>query len=221
MRAIVSPLVDGAIGHPAPALRRFVDAYLGSWFEGLTPGSHPGVPSGSMTLIIGLGKAIDIAAMPNGTQAPRAFDAFIGGLHASPATVRYGTTVRCISVRLSPLGTRALLGVPAGELASSVVGLQDVMGAPATELLDRLSSATAWTERFAILDDVLCRVARPAEAPPAIAWAWRRLTASAGDLRIDALADEIGLSRRHLSERFRAELGVSPKVATRILRFDR
>jgi AraC-like DNA-binding protein len=215
-------VIDGAIGRPAPALRSFVDAYAGSWFEGLRPGSHQGLPSGSMTLIIGLGEAIDIAAMPDAAQAPQAFDAFVGGLHSSPATVRYETTMRCVSVKLSPLGSRALLGSPAGELASTVVDLREVIGRAAGELVDRLGSASSWDERFAALDDVFCRVAREAaQTPPALSWAWRRLAASAGRVRIAALAEESGLSRRHLGERFRAEFGISPKVATRVLRFDR
>lgn len=123
---------------------------------------------------------------------------------------------------MSPLGSRAVLGMPAGELASTVVDLRDVMRASARELVDRLTSATSWRERFATLDDVLSRVAgNAAQTPPALSWAWRRLVTSDGNVRIDTLADETGLSRRHLSERFRAEFGVSPKVAGRVLRFDR
>jgi hypothetical protein len=41
---VAGPVIDGAIGQPAPTLRCFVHAYLGSWFECLTPGSHQGLP---------------------------------------------------------------------------------------------------------------------------------------------------------------------------------
>jgi AraC-like DNA-binding protein len=216
-----APLVDGAVGCPAVSLRSFVDQYTGSRLERLAPGSHQGLPSGYLTLIIGLGVPIDIAAMPNAAQPPAVFDAFVGGLHTSPATVRYGTAMRCMSVRLSPLGARALLGMPASELVSTVVDLRDVMRGSAVELLERLNAADTWHDRFAALDVVLSRIAADrAQTPPAVAWAWRRLAASAGTLRVEALAEELGWSRRHLSDRFRTEFGVSPKVAARLLRFE-
>jgi transcriptional regulator GlxA family with amidase domain len=39
-------------------------------------------------------------------------------------------------------------------------------------------------------------------------------------MRIDALADTLGCSRRHLAKHFAHEVGVSPKVAARLIRFD-
>jgi AraC-like DNA-binding protein len=58
-------------------------------------------------------------------------------------------------------------------------------------------------------------------ADPAIAWAWRVLHRRGGDVPVGALAAEIGWSRRHFAARFRAEIGLSPKVAARVLRLER
>jgi transcriptional regulator GlxA family with amidase domain len=52
-------------------------------------------------------------------------------------------------------------------------------------------------------------------------WVWRRITAECGTTCIENLAREIGWSRRHLSERFRVEIGVTPKTLARIARFER
>ncbi|SFP30434.1 Helix-turn-helix domain-containing protein [Amycolatopsis arida] len=51
--------------------------------------------------------------------------------------------------------------------------------------------------------------------------AWRRLVASDGRVRIEALAGEVGWSRQHLAARFRAQVGLSPKVVARIARLHR
>ena len=51
--------------------------------------------------------------------------------------------------------------------------------------------------------------------------AWRRLVASRGGLDIATLAADVGWSRRHLSDQFGAEYGVSPKQMARVLRFER
>jgi transcriptional regulator GlxA family with amidase domain len=55
---------------------------------------------------------------------------------------------------------------------------------------------------------------------PEVAQAWRRTRLSRGRLRVEGLADEVGWSRKRLWSRFRAQLGVSPKVAARLVRFD-
>jgi len=71
------------------------------------------------------------------------------------------------------------------------------------------------------LDDVLTRIARQRDGPvPELGWAWRRLSASHGQVGVATLAKEVGWSRRHLGERFRHEFGLTPKVAGRVMRFE-
>ncbi|MEV6626692.1 helix-turn-helix transcriptional regulator, partial [Amycolatopsis sp. NPDC051114] len=57
--------------------------------------------------------------------------------------------------------------------------------------------------------------------PPELGEAWRRMRGADGRVRVTDLAGEVGWSRRHLGERFRAELGLAPKQAARVLRFER
>ena len=57
--------------------------------------------------------------------------------------------------------------------------------------------------------------------PPAVELAWRRLRDSHGGAGVAELAGELGCSRRHLSKRFGAELGLPPKALARVLRFER
>jgi AraC-like DNA-binding protein len=219
---MVESVTEGAVRLPTGVLRPFIHRYVGTRLEGIEPGSHRGLPSAFLTLIISLGAPIDVVDMPNSRQVPGSFGAFVGGLHASPATVSYGTSLSCINIELSPLGSHAVLGVRAGELASLVVGLDDVMGRRGRDLTEQLSCAHNWSERFDILDEVFAhRLADQSELPGQLAGAWRQLVASGGAARIDAVAAEIAWSRRHLAERFRLEFGLTPKVAARVIRFDR
>ena len=42
-----------------------------------------------------------------------------------------------------------------------------------------------------------------------------------GRLAVEALARELGCSRRHLAGRFREQVGLAPKTVARVLRFHR
>lgn len=57
----------------------------------------------------------------------------------------------------------------------------------------------------------------PALAAP-VRYAWDRL--SAGPVRVDALAGEIGWSRQHLNARFREQIGLNPRTVGRIARLN-
>jgi AraC-like DNA-binding protein len=211
-----------AIGRPSPSLRPFVEQYVGYRERGRAPRLHRGLPSGHVGLIISLDAPVELAAMPDRRQATGSFQALVAGLHVAPALIADDGHAHGIQVELSPLGIRALLGLPAGELAMSVVHLDDLLGRRARELVERLACASDWPSRFGVLDEVLTCAAREAPAPPEeLDWAWRQLVRSGGTVEVGRLAGEIGWSRRHLADRFRRELGLTPKVAGRVLRFQR
>jgi AraC-like DNA-binding protein len=208
-------------GRPAACLRPFIARYGGSRRAGFAPREHAATPSRHVTLIVSLAEPIDVCAMPEGLQHPGRFQSFVAGLHAAPARVRDQGSGHLVHAFLTPLGVHSLFGVAAGALASRVVALSDLLGARARELEDRIACARSWPERFAALDLVLARKLEPTPPVAEIAWAWRQLAAAHGQVPVGALAREIGWSRRHFSERFRAEIGLRPKAAARVLRFER
>src|SRR5690606_32137193 len=57
--------------------------------------------------------------------------------------------------------------------------------------------------------------------PPEVCEAFRLIEASGGRVTVAEVADRVGWSRRHLGERFRQEIGLSPKAAARVVRFHR
>jgi len=157
--------------------------------------------------------------MPDGSP-PATFEALAGGLHDTAVAIRHDGSQHGIQLAVTASGCRALFGMPAAELARTVITLHEVMP-PAAELCDRLRSASGWPQRFAILDAVLTRLAVAPCLEPAAALAWKWLCQSDGRLRVDELARDAGYSRRHLTARFRAEYGLAPKTAARVMRFER
>jgi AraC-like DNA-binding protein len=216
-----SPVADTAVQLPAPALRPFVTQYAGFRVSGLPSGVHFGLPSNDVHLIISLGHPIEVVQMPSSRQQPSAFTAFVSGLQDAPAIVRQDSSAFGLHVFIKPLGVRAILGVASEEISSLVLSLSDVWGNWAEDLIEMLLAAPTWHERFAALDRALLLKLNPFGPQPEISWAWERLAKSHGAVPVQQLADEIGYSRRYFSERFRETIGVAPKLAARVFRFNR
>jgi AraC-like DNA-binding protein len=208
--------------HVAPAvpldLRPLVRRWTGYRHDGLTPGSHLGLPSPALTLVISLGPPTALASTPDPKQPPEAFDALVGGLHTTPAVITYGTEMAGIQLDLTPQGSRDLLGMPAGALPRAVLHLEDVLGRDGCELHERLRDASDWAARFDLLAAALRGRSRRA-IPAALDHAWRLLVGT--QTTVDGVAREVGYSRRHLNDRFTTEFGLTPKQAARVARFDR
>ena len=216
---------------PAEPLRRYVAWYTGYRQRGVPPARHRGLPSPYLTLIFTLDEPLTIEAHPDRGQPPGEFGTLLGGLHSVPALITHAGAQSGIQVALRPLGARALLGLPAGELAALDLPAEAVLGGVCAELRDRVRAAAGWPERFAVLDEILLRRAglrsaglhRAAhtDVAPEVSWAWHELLREGGTVRVAELAAGTGWSGRHLTGRFRAEIGLTPKAAARVVRFDR
>jgi AraC-like DNA-binding protein len=213
-KGTILPSVDTAQRLPAECLRPFIARYGGFRISGPAFGPTRGLPSRHVTVMVGLGDPFRIAGVGS-------FTSFVAGLHDSANVAEIRGGVAGMHLVLKPLGTCSLLGAPAGVLAGRVFHLEDMVGACVhAELQDRLREAKTWSDRFDILDEVLARRLRWHDTTGELHWAWRKITADAGSTCIEDLAREIGWSRRHLSERFRVEIGVAPKALARIARFE-
>ncbi|MFB7876139.1 helix-turn-helix domain-containing protein [Nocardia sp. NPDC056064] len=139
------------------------------------------------------------------------------GLGAARVTGR-AREAELMQVRLSPVVAHAVLGPPEG---APVAALDEVWGRDAERLRERLRVAPGWDARFAIVRaELLRRGAAGSRVDPEVAFAWRRIVVSQGRIRVDALAGEVGWSRKRLWARCKAQLGVTPKQAAQLVRFD-
>jgi AraC-like DNA-binding protein len=221
------PVDEHCRAKPAGPLRPYVASYAGYRQRGVPPARHRGLPSPFLTFIITLDEPLVILAHPDPGQPPGDFATLLGGLHSAPALIAHEGAQSGIQVALRPLGARALLGLPAGELAEIDVPAEAVFSQLGAELRFRVLAAAGWRERFAVLDEILLRRVtaglgggRPGVAPE-VSWAWRQLLTSGGTIRAAELAEQTGWSGRHLASRFRAEIGLTPKAAARVIRFHR
>lgn len=143
------------------------------------------------------------------------------GIGSGGALWARGENVECVQVRLSPVIARAVLGASPADLDGAVVAVDDLWGREASRIRERLGEISSWEDRFALTDALLARrYEAGAPVDPEVAWAWDRTVGGRGLVRVDGLAAEVGWSRKRLWSRFRSQLGLPPKRAAKLIRFD-
>jgi AraC-like DNA-binding protein len=184
--------------------------------RGITPPGLRLIPHPAVTLVLVFGGTIAVEDATGRQQQ----GSFVTGLG-------YGDVIRalraeafeCLQVRLSPVVAHAVLGT--ADLGAAVVTLDELCGREAARISEQLGDLPSWADRFAWTDAWLAR--RSAAAPrvePEVAWAWRRILAGRGAVRIEHLAAELGWSRKRLWSRFQSQIGLPPKRAAKLVRFD-
>ncbi len=174
--------------------------------------AHP-----SVTLLLDLSQGQGVVT---DTHGRREHGSVVVGLLPGELRMEGRGVGECLQIRLEPATAAAVLGV-ATDLRGTLASLEDVWGRDAEHVEDRLRAAASWDDRFAIAARLLGRrldARRPVD--PEIAYTWKRTLTSRGQLRVDGLADEIGWSRKRLWSRFRSQLGITPKRAAQLVRFD-
>lgn len=175
------------------------------------------MPHSAVTLIIEIGGGRLVIDHAAGRDQP---GGLIAGLGFGPLQAR-GAGTEILQVRLPPVVAHAALGAPLADLGHAVATLEDVWGRDADRVRDRLGVSPSWDDRFAIVDELLLRryeAGTPVD--PETARSWARIVATRGLVRVDELATETGWSRTRLWSRFRSQVGLSPKAAARLVRFD-
>ena len=219
-------MVDDLIRAPHPALRPYLGDYVGYDFAGMPPGIHLGLPSGALTFIVAIDEPLRQLDAEAGAEDR--FDVLLAGLHLRPTLVSHDGTMAGIQINLTPFAPRALFGLTAADFSHHSVDLREVTRPVAVELHERVNAETDWAGRFAAVDTVLLKCLRDgalalgsARPRREIAEAWSVIVASHGRATVARLAEHVGWSRRHLTAQLRAEVGIGPKDAARVVRFDR
>jgi AraC-like DNA-binding protein len=176
------------------------------------------VPHPAVTVILGLGNTPILVNDAGGQQQQ---DRVVAGLAPSGARGEgLAGSFETLQVRLSPLVAHKVLGA-SSELGGTLLALDDLWGRDAARMQEQLRAARSWDDRFAIAESELLRRRDAFRAvDPEVTFCWGQLEASRGEIRVERLAAETGWSRKRLWSRFRAQIGLSPKRAAQLIRFD-
>ena len=206
---------------PSPPLSEFVDIF---WlYEGYSSqqGTERILPTGTLELAINLHEnELRFYDSEHPENCCRFSGAVISGAHGRDFTPDSPGKILIIGVHFKPGGAFPFLGLPAGELADTHVDLETLWGAQADHLRERLSEASTSAERFQLLQDALLRrLCRSVENHYAVSTALEMFGKNQHGPRVREIAQYLGISERRFIQVFKAEVGLTPKLFSRIQRF--
>jgi len=212
---------------PNPPLSEFVELL---WFFRGPSRAHAKerlLPQGSAELVINLDEdLIRIYDRDNLSSYRTLSGSVICGPHSQFFVIDTSEQQSVLGVHFKPGGLFPFIGAPAAELHNLHVSLDDIWGRRARTLRDRLVEAPTPATKFEILQQALLAALSPAfkqrtklERHPAVAYALRELDRADNQPTVAGVTEKIGLSVRRFSQLFGEEVGLTPKLYSRVQRF--
>ena len=207
---------------PVALLADFVDnLWLYEGYEGEHANERI-LPTGTIELVVNLREdelRIYDAEQPN--RCNRFSGAVVSGAYGKGFISDSEEEAFIMGIHFKPGGAFPFLGVPAGELANSHIDLEMLWGSSAILLREQLCEASTAAERFDLLQEALINhLFRPMEHHYAVSTALEVFNRE-NNATVREIAKEVGLSERRFIQVFKAEVGVTPKLFSRVQRFQR
>jgi AraC-like DNA-binding protein len=150
----------------------------------------------------------------------------VAGMMSRPHHVEMAAPVLTVAVRFLPGAARAMFDLPLSELQDGHPALADLWPRGDAAAL----AAALWeherttAQRLATIEQALLsrlRTREPARADILARAAVLRVEASGGAVRVETLADSLGVTRQHLASLFRERVGLTAKTFAMVCRFRR
>ena len=155
-----------------------------------------------------------------------------GPLNRSPEVVVVGPqSRRCFRLHMSgqihvfnilfqPAAFHRLTGIDMRSLVNQDPAAKDILGINASLLRDAVLSVADFPARVAAAERCIGKMLDGRPPIDGIDWASRLLVTTRGRARIDALAERAELGPRQFQRQFARQVGLSPKLYARTVRFE-
>ncbi|WP_394780690.1 DUF6597 domain-containing transcriptional factor [Undibacterium sp.] len=151
---------------------------------------------------------------------------FAVGMMTASSIVVMQPELKTVAVRFKPGCAAYFLAAPLSELTDAHADIGDLWG----QALDRQIADALWSRPMRIREQLdiiehhlIQRLAAPAKphSRGLVEHTVAAIELAGGLVKIESLADAVGVSRQHLAAQFRARVGIPAKTFARICRFRR
>lgn len=146
--------------------------------------------------------------------------ALIGSRTSRSAELLLSGHVEAFTIVFQPGAFPMLFGIPSVELTNGDFDGEAVLGHTINGLYARLGEAGTFNDRIRVADAWLMECRRDSGSVSMIARTAMSVIRSNGAVRVSELARQAGLGLRQFERRFNHEIGVTPKLYARIVRFE-
>lgn len=146
---------------------------------------------------------------------------FIGGIRGEPFSLDCQRKVDYLAIRFHPGSFYQLLSFPLSEIFNQVIELDLLPGMFWRNLTERIANFRDVNQKLEALEHELLSLLGGAKNPSKLLeTSLSIIHASKGTLRINDLSSQLGVYPKSLEREFKSRIGVSPKLYSRIVRFN-
>ncbi|WEK33906.1 MAG: helix-turn-helix domain-containing protein [Candidatus Pseudobacter hemicellulosilyticus] len=211
---------------PGPALSRYVDNYMIvdiDWTRDLQEYAvWRLIPFGQTTMLFLFGDPHQYSLLGPQEGMQDTARAFLVGQLTRPIWLKFSGHTRLFKIQFRSAGIRQLLPFNMQELTNvASLELDSIWGNPVQQLLEKLYEAPTDPARVNEVDQFLLQRLSPASnLVDYVDYTIHQLINNGGNLSIQSLEKQLGISSRQLERLFRAKVGLPPKELGRIIRLN-
>jgi AraC-like DNA-binding protein len=176
------------------------------------------------------GRAFRVERLPDGRttlvfrvlEEGRKGDVSVAGPRTRAMFKNATGVARAVSLQFKPGWSVPLLGVAASELTDRIVPLEDIWGRSGADLCRELLAARSVPEVVDRLSHAFALRTQKAFEPASARLARRAVRLlEGGQVRVESVAEQLGVTARHLRRAFTESVGIGPKDFARTVRLQR
>ncbi len=179
------------------------------------------LPNGSIDLIINLIDEPEKVLGP-GSSHQCLRRSWVTGVQREYTRIEAPANLSMIGVEFKPGGAYPFFGLPMSELGESSIELDCIWGPAAQNFRDSILECSTEEDRFHLVENMLLSRLEVCDDPqPAIDYSIQMILASSSGVPMRTVADHAGMDHKRFINRFENVAGVTPKLFSRICRFQR
>jgi AraC-like DNA-binding protein len=207
---------------PRPPLAAFINSI---WLYQGDPRPHALeriLPTGAAQLIVNLKEDQTRLYDQSGNRCETTSGMVLAGVQSRYCVIDTAEQEYVLGVAFKPGGTVPFVTIPTHQIRDAEIPLDVLWGCRrATELREQLLEARDPGAKLDAMEDALAEMWRPPGLHPSVAFALGAFDRQPRATSVTAVTAAIGLSAKRFIERFKTEVGLTPKRYCRILRFQR
>ncbi len=204
---------------PGEALSRYIKCYwtLESSLDDAYENKQRIFPDGCIELIFHYGDLFKKYSVNGAADfQPRSF---LHGQLNRYMEIEPSGNIGVFSVRFVPCGLQPFLEMDINEYTGKAISVEEIWGNEGKLVEERMMHAENTMDRIKIIEHFLSGRITMKKNYNSVEHCVNAIIRGRGSLSIDMLSQEVNMGRRHLERKFISSVGLSPKLLSRIIRF--